>query len=75
MATPSNWRPEYDVCECGALLDADGECPYCTASLGGRHCGGCDALLLAHESECSSCLNAEYWSWFDLFDIVEGNEE
>lgn len=65
METPFD---ENEKCTCGALLDADGECPYCTASLGGCHCN-CGALLLAHESKCPSCLNAEYWDWFDLLDI------
>lgn len=72
MATPQeHWHNEWDYedcCECGALLDARGECPYCTASLGGRHCN-CGALLLAHESECPSCLNAEYWAEFELTDF------
>lgn len=30
MATPQEQWTEDDFCDCGALLDADGNCPYCT---------------------------------------------
>lgn len=47
-----------EYCECGALIDADGLCPYCDYTLEND----------PHEV-------GERWSWSDLFDIVEENEE
>lgn len=68
MKTPNGWS-EDDFCECGALLDADGNCPYCNYQPVPGWNTLPDGRKFYEHGQVARDDDAEYWSWFETMDL------